>query len=54
MEEQPLGRNRDGWRWVDWGKAQQIIGETPDPFHVAQSWSVVLAFLMTDYRYLHL
>ena len=54
VEEQPLGRNRDGWRWVDWGKARQIIGETPDPFHVAQSWSVVLAFLMTDYRYLHL
>ena len=54
VEEQPLGENGAGWRWVDWERAHQIIGETPDPYHVAQSWAVVMAFLMTDYRYLHL
>ena len=54
VEDQPLKGNADGWRWVDWTQAQEIIGATPDPFHVAQSWAVVLAFLMTDYRYLHL
>ena len=54
VEEQPLGENDEGWRWVDWERAQKIIGGTPDPYHVAQSWAVVLAFLMTDYRYLHL
>ena len=54
VEEQPLRGNADGWRWVDWERAEEIIGATPDPYHVAQSWAVVLAFLMTDYRYLHL
>ena len=54
VEDQPLKGNADGWRWVDWPQAQEIIGATSDPFHVAQSWAVVLAFLMTDYRYLHL
>ncbi|MDE0691436.1 MAG: DUF1588 domain-containing protein [Gammaproteobacteria bacterium] len=54
VEEQPLKGNAQGWRWVDWRQAEEIIGATPDPFHVAQSWAVVLAFLMTDYRYLHL
>ena len=54
VDEQPLKGNADGWRWVDWPQAQEIIGATTDPFHVAQSWAVVLAFLMTDYRYLHL
>ena len=44
----------------DWGhewnyeRVEEIIGETPDPHYVAQSWAVVLAFLMTDYRYLYL
>lgn len=54
VEEQPLRGNGVGWRWVDWERAQEIIGATPDPYHVAQSWAVVMAFLMTDYRYLHL
>ena len=54
VEEQPLRGNANGWRWIDWQRAQEIIGGTPDPYHVAQSWAVVLAFLMTDYRYLHL
>ena len=54
VEEQPLRGNAAGWRWVDWERAHEIIGDTPDPYHVAQSWAVVMAFLMTDYRYLHL
>ena len=54
VEEQPLRGSDGGWRWVDWPQAQEIIGATPDPFHVAQSWAVVLALLLTDYRYLHL
>ena len=54
VDDQPLKGNADGWRWVDWPQAQEIIGATSDPFHVAQSWAVVLALLMTDYRYLHL
>ena len=54
VEEQPLGQNGAGWRWVDWRRAEEIMGATPDPYHVAQSWAVVMAFLMTDYRYLHL
>ena len=54
VEEQPLRGNAAGWRWFDWDRVQPIIGETADPYHVAQSWAVVMALLMTDYRYLHL
>ena len=54
VEEQPLRGNAAGWRWLDWDRVHKIIGETADPYHVAQSWAVVMALLMTDYRYLHL
>lgn len=54
VEDQPLAGNADGWRWIDWRRAEEIVGGTPDPFHVGQAWATVLAFLMTDYRYLHL
>ena len=54
VEEQPLRGNAAGWRWLDWDRVHRIIGETADPYHVAQSWAVVIALLMTDYRYLHL
>ena len=46
--------NEKGW---DWDAANEFIWEDtrmPDPHHVARTWVVVLAYLMTDPRYLHL
>ena len=46
--------NEKGW---DWDAANDFIWrdtDMPDPHHVARTWVVVLAYLMTDPRYLHL
>ena len=43
-----------GW---DWERMDEFIWEEndmPDPNHVVRTWVVVLAYLMTDPRYLHL
>ena len=42
-----------GW---DWDRMREFFNETdmPDPHGIARTWAVVLAYLMTDPRYLHL
>ena len=42
-----------GW---DWNAISEFIEETemPDSLYAARTWTVVLAYLLTDYRYLHL
>ena len=41
------GISQRGWDLI-WGAARS------DPHHVADTWAVVLAYLLTDYRYLYL
>ncbi|MCY4011095.1 MAG: DUF1588 domain-containing protein [Gammaproteobacteria bacterium] len=45
--------NALGW---DWERMGEFFQETdmPDPHHVARTWVVVLMYLLTDPRYLHL
>ena len=46
--------NERGW---DWDAANDLLWretDMPDPHHVARTWVAVLAYLMTDPRYLHL
>ena len=51
----------DAVRYNAWGLASanwDVVGDLvnsqmPDPNHVARTWVVVLAFLLTDYRYLY-
>ena len=46
----------DKWGWADWNwdrvRALEPRDE-PDPHHVARTWVVTLAFLLSDYRYLY-
>ena len=48
----------DGYRWpgFDWDRVGPFMDgiDFDDPYHAAQAWVVVLAYLMTDYRYLYL
>ena len=52
----------DTWEFSKWGHSRlndrgwDLIGDIhrSDPSHVARTWVVVLAYLLTDYRYLHL
>ena len=50
--------NEDGWRWYQFDNevVDDLIDSTDwsDPHHVARAWVVVLAFLMSDYRYIYL
>ena len=50
--------NEDGWRWYQFDNevVDDLIESTDwsDPYHAARAWVVVLAFLMSDYRYLYL
>ena len=50
--------NEDGWRWYQFDNeaVDDLIDATDwsDPYHAARAWVVVLAFLMSDYRYLYL
>lgn len=41
---------------LDWDRVNAYFDtiDWSDPHHVAQTWVVVLAYLLTDYRYLHL
>ena len=47
--------NGDPLGW-DWDRVRDLENETDmsDPYGVARSWVTVVAYLMTDYRYLHL
>ena len=48
----------NGWRWYDfdWDLLNEFINNTnwSDPYHTAQAWVAVLAYLLMDYRYLYL
>ena len=52
------GENEDGFRWynLDWERVLPFLNsiDWSDPHHTAQAWIVVLAYLLTDYRYLYL
>ena len=48
--------DEDGRRW-DWDRVNDFIWretDMPDPHGLARTWMVILAYLMTDPRYLHL
>ena len=44
------------WYWFDWDRVSGFMDgiDFSDPHQTAQAWVVVLAYLMTDYRYLYL
>ena len=50
--------NIDGHRWreYDWDRIDPFLDgiDFSDPHHIAQTWVVVLAAMMMDYRYLYL
>ena len=50
--------SENGWRWynLDWDRVGPFLNgiDWSDPNHAAQAWIVVLAYLLTDYRYLYL
>ena len=42
---------------INWDRYRELIADQfdlSDPNHIARTWVVVLAYLLTDYRYLHL
>ena len=41
---------------IDWDRVNPFLDgiDWSDPHHAAQAWVVVLAYLMTDYRYVYL
>ena len=56
-----LKENEDsetGWRWYnwDWDRLGEFFEskDWSDHYHTAQAWTVVLAYLLGDYRYLYL
>ena len=43
-----------GWARIDTARVADLsLAGTRDPNHVARTWVVTLAFLLTDYRYLY-
>ena len=50
--------DESGWRWhgLDWDRVNDYMDGTDwsDPYHAAQAWVMVLAYLLMDYRYLYL
>ena len=50
--------DENGWRWynVDWDVLGDFFNgrDWSDPYHTAQAWVVVMAYLLMDYRYLYL
>lgn len=43
-----------GYARLDWDKARPLVpNRMADPNYVARAWVVTLAYLLTDYRYLH-
>ena len=49
---------RTGFRYyrLDWDRVDEFMDsiDFSDPHQTAKAWVVVLAYLMTDYRYLYL
>ena len=46
--------NQWGWSRLNGDRARQLMpARMDDPNHVARAWVVTLAYLLTDYRYLH-
>ena len=46
----------DKWGWAGWNRERARALEPldePDPHHVARTWVVTLAFLLSDYRYVY-
>ena len=47
-----------GWRWnnYDWDRLNEFVNarDWSDFHHTARAWTVVLAYLLMDYRYLYL
>ena len=51
--------DEDGNSTVEWSRIEELLWRNDsfsdaDPFYTARTWTVVLAYLMTDYRYLYL
>ena len=50
--------NETGWRWYnyDWDRIGPFMDgiDWSDPHYTAQAWTVVLAYLLMDYRYVYL
>ena len=47
--------NTDGWGEWDHDRVGEFLADkVADPNHVSRTWAVVLAYLMTDHRYLYL
>ena len=48
--------DRFRWYWFDWDRVSRFVDgiDFSDPHQTVQAWVVVLAYLMTDYRYLYL
>ena len=50
--------SEDGWRWYnyDWDRLNEFVEskDWSDHYYTAQAWTVVLAYLLMDYRYLYL
>ena len=50
--------SEDGWRWhgYDWDRLDELMQnkDWSDHYYTAQAWTVVLAYLLMDYRYLYL
>ena len=42
------------WYELDWDRVHDLLDDLADPYAVAQTWVVVLAYLLMDYRYLYL
>ena len=42
------------WDWDHEAAGEWLADKTADPNHVSRTWAVVLAYLMTDHRYLYL
>ena len=49
----PEGRPYRDWQWANVNPFWDGV-DTADPHFAARTWVVVLAYLLTDYRYLHL
>ena len=46
--------NSGYWDWDHEAVGEWLADKTADPNHVSRTWAVVLAYLMTDHRYLYL
>ena len=56
VDDAPLPSYTDetGWDWNHERVGEFLDNKTADPNYVSRTWAVVLAYLMTDHRYLYL